>query len=77
MALFRSLKYFKLDIIMTKLKIIIKGEIINLCLPTLEFAKGDVWYKWLNKTIIIKNLKNHYRKLNNTKKKQEKFSSEF
>jgi len=58
---------------MTKLKIIMKGEIINLCLPTLEFAKGDVWYKWLNRPIIIKNLSYHYRKLNNTKKKQEKF----
>ena len=59
--------------IMPKLKILIKGETINLCLPTLKFARGDVWYKWLNKPIIIKNLKNHYRKLNNTKKKQEKF----
>ena len=58
---------------MTKLKIIMKGEIINLCLPTLEFAKGDVWYKWLNRPIIIKNLSYHYRKLNNTKKKQKKF----
>jgi len=59
--------------IMPKLKILIKGETINLCLPTLKFARGDVWYKWLNKPIIIKNLKNHYRKLNNTKKKQKKF----
>ena len=58
---------------MAKLKILIKGETINLCLPTLKFAKGDVWYKWLNKKIIIKNLHNQYRKLNNTKKKQEKF----
>jgi hypothetical protein len=58
---------------MSKLKIIIKGETINLCLPTLKFARGDVWYKWLNKPIIIKNLKNHYRKFSNTKKKQEKF----
>ena len=58
---------------MAKLKILIKGETINLCLPTLKFAKGDVWYNWLNKPIIIKNLSNQYRKLNNTKKKQEKF----
>jgi hypothetical protein len=58
---------------MPKLKILIKGETINLCLPTLKFAKGDVWYKWLNNKIIIKNLSNQYRKLNNTKKKQEKF----
>ena len=58
---------------MPKLKILIKGETINLCLPTLKFAKGDVWYNWLNKPIIIKNLSNQYRKLNNTKKKQEKF----
>ena len=58
---------------MPKLKILIKGETINLCLPSLKFAKGDVWYKWLNKKIIIKNLHNQYRKLNNTKKKQEKF----
>lgn len=58
---------------MPKLKILIKGETINLCLPTLKFAKGDVWYNWLNKPIIIKNLSNQYRKLDNTKKKQEKF----
>ena len=58
---------------MPKLKILIKGEIINLCLPTLKFAKGDIWYNWLNKPIIIKNLSDHYKKLDNTKKKQEKF----
>lgn len=58
---------------MSKLKILTKGETINLCLPTLKFAKGDIWYKWLNKPIIIKNLTDHYKKLDNTKKKQEQF----
>ncbi len=58
---------------MSHLKIIIKGETINLCLATLKFARGDVWYKWLNKPNIIKNLSTEYKKLNNTKKKQEKF----
>ena len=58
---------------MPKLKILTKGETINLCLPTLKFAKGDIWYKWLNKAIIIKNLSDHYKKLDNTKKRHEKF----
>jgi hypothetical protein len=58
---------------MSKLKIFNHGETINLCVPTLKFAKGNDWYKWLNKPLIIKNLSVDYKKLNNTKKKQEKF----
>lgn len=58
---------------MNKLKIFGHGETINLCVPTLKFAKGNDWYKWLNKPLIIKNLSVDYKKLNNTKKKQEKF----
>ena len=30
---------------MHKLKVIIKGETINLCQPTKKFAVGDIWYK--------------------------------
>jgi len=58
---------------MQKLKIFAKGETINLCNPTLKFARGDIWHKWLNKPIIVKNLSNDYKKLNKTKKKQEEF----
>ena len=58
---------------MSQLKILTKGETVNLCLPTLRFAKGDIWYKWLNKPIMIKNLSSHYENLDNTKHKQERF----
>ena len=58
---------------MHKLKIISKGEIINLCQPTMKFAGGDTWYKWLNDPFINKNLDNKYRKIKNTKKKQIAF----
>ncbi len=58
---------------MHKLKIIIKGETINLCQPTKKFAEGDIWYKWLNDPLINKNLEKGYRKLKNTKKKQLSF----
>ncbi len=58
---------------MTKLQILIKGDIINLCKPTLKFAKGDIWFKWLNDPLIVKNLHTKYYKLNNTKKKQASF----
>ena len=58
---------------MQKLKIILKGEVINLCEPTKKFAGGDIWYKWLNNPEINKNLEKEYRKYKNTKKKQIKF----
>ena len=58
---------------MQKLKIVIKGEIINFCEPTKKFAGGDTWYKWLNDPYINKNLDNKYRRTKNTKKKQIAF----
>lgn len=58
---------------MEKLKILIKGDIVNLCKPTLKFAKGDIWFKWLNNKIIVKNLHKNYKKLDNTRKKQTNF----
>ena len=57
---------------MNKLKIVIKGETINLCRPTKEFAGGDIWYKWLNNPVINKQLEKKYRNSKNTKKKQVK-----
>ena len=53
---------------MNKLKIVIKGETINLCRPTKEFAGGDTWYKWLNDPYINRNLDGKYKKIKNTKK---------
>ena len=58
---------------MEKLKIIIKGETINLCQPTKKFAEGDIWYKWLNNSNINRHLEKKYRILKNTKKKQVEF----
>ena len=45
-----------------------KGETINLCEPTKEFAGGDVWYKWLNNPSIMA-FRKKYRKSKNTKEK--------
>jgi len=58
---------------MQKLKIIVKGETINLCEPTKKFAGGDIWYKWLNDPEMNKHLDKKYRRRDNTKKKQIKF----
>ena len=58
---------------MHKLKIIIKGETINLCQPTKKFAGGEIWYNWLNDPFINNNIDNKYRKIKNTKKKQIAF----
>jgi hypothetical protein len=55
------------------LKVVIKGETINLCKPTLEFAKYSEWYSWLNDNFIKRNLSKIYQKNKNTKKKQVKF----
>ena len=51
---------------MKKLKILIKGETINLSKPTLEFAKKSNWYSWLNNKIITKHLHDKYKKQKNT-----------
>ena len=58
---------------MRKLKILIKGETINLSIPTVEFARKSNWYKWLNDTNITKFLGVNYKNYKNTPKKQEKF----
>ncbi len=58
---------------MHKLKVIIKGETINLCQPTKKFAGGDIWYNWLNDPAITNNLDKKYSKFKNTKKKQVKY----
>lgn len=55
------------------LKVVIKGETINLCRPTLEFAKYSKWYSWFNDNFIIRNLSKIYQKNKNTQKKQIKF----
>jgi len=58
---------------MRKLKILIKGETINLCIPTVEFARKSQWYNWLNDPNITRHLSINYKNFKNTKKKQEKF----
>jgi hypothetical protein len=58
---------------MQKLKVLLNGQIINLCRPTNQFAGGDIWYKWLNRPKIIRNLEERYKKSKNTKKKQIDF----
>ena len=58
---------------MKKLKILIKGETINLSIPTVEFARESNWYMWLNDTNITKFLGVNYKNYKNTRKKQVKF----
>ncbi|MDB4192570.1 hypothetical protein N9599_00130 [Candidatus Pelagibacter sp.] len=58
---------------MHKLKVIIKGETINLCQPTKIFAVGDIWYKWLNNPSMNRHLEKKYRSFRNTKEKQLEF----
>ena len=58
---------------MQKLKVLLKGQTINLCKPTSQFAGGDIWYKWLNNPTIIRNLEDTYKRSRNTKKKQINF----
>jgi hypothetical protein len=58
---------------MEKLKIIIRGETINLCQPTKKFAGGDIWYKWLNNPDMNRHLEKKYRSFRNTKEKQVEF----
>lgn len=41
---------------MADLDVFIKGELINLCIPTREFALGPDWYKWFNQLEITKYL---------------------
>lgn len=57
---------------MKHLKIFIKGETIDLCKPTSDFALNSNWYSWFNDDYIIRNLSKNYKK-NNTPKKQLAF----
>ena len=38
------------------LDIFIKGELVDLAIPTEEFAAGEIWYKWFNNKSINKYL---------------------
>ena len=58
---------------MQTLKIILKGETINLCEPTIKFAGGDIWYKWINDPTMNRHINKKFRKNKNTRKKQIKF----
>ena len=33
---------------MEKLDVFIEGELVDLCIPTPEFAKNSEWYSWFN-----------------------------
>lgn len=39
---------------MKKLDVFIPGETIDLCIPTVEFAKQSEWYSWFNKSSITR-----------------------
>ena len=56
---------------MTKLDIFIEGENVDLCIPTLEFAKTSEWYSWFNNPHITAHTK--YGQFPNTREKQEEF----
>jgi RimJ/RimL family protein N-acetyltransferase len=53
------------------LDVFIEGELINLAIPTEEFAAGDVWYRWLNEPAINRYLEQGA--FPNTKKSQVQF----
>ena len=36
------------------LDVFIEGELVDLAIPTLDFAGGNVWYKWFNGPSITK-----------------------
>jgi RimJ/RimL family protein N-acetyltransferase len=38
------------------LEVFIRGEVVDLAIPTEEFAGGNIWYKWLNNRDINKYL---------------------
>tara|TARA_A100001011_G_C14189749_1_gene790767 strand:+ start:358 stop:1056 length:699 start_codon:yes stop_codon:yes gene_type:complete len=57
-----------------ELDIFIKGEIIDLKIPTREFAKNSLWYSLFNSKHIIRFLEHGV--FPNTKEQQEKFFSE-
>ena len=33
---------------MKKLDVFLAGETVDLCIPTIEFAKNSQWYSWFN-----------------------------
>ena len=36
-----------------KLDVFIKGDLIDLCIPTVEFARESDWYSWFNNMLFI------------------------
>jgi len=54
-----------------KLNTFIKGELIDLCIPTREFAEKSDWYSWFNDPQITRYLDNGV--FPNTRKKQVEF----
>ena len=51
------------------LDIFIKGETIDLCVPTLDFTRSSIWYNWFNEPKITRYLNQGL--LPNTKEMQE------
>ena len=41
---------------MIDLDVFIRGEIIDLCIPTIEFSRDSHWYSWFNDPKITKYL---------------------
>ena len=50
----------------------IEGELVDLCIPTMEFARDSEWYSWFNSPKITKYLP-ELGGFPNTKSDQEKF----
>ncbi len=53
--------------------VFIKGEIVDLCVPTIDFAKNSAWYSWFNDEKITQHLEQGL--FPNTPEKQVEFLS--
>lgn len=53
------------------LDVFIEGLVVDLAIPTSEFASGDIWYRWLNDATITRYLDQGV--FPNSKQKQEAF----
>lgn len=54
-----------------KLDVFLSGELVDLCIPTPEFAEHSDWYSWLNEANLVQFL--DHGVFPNTKKKQLQF----
>lgn len=57
------------------LDVFIEGKTADLAIPTLEFANGNIWYRWLNNPAITRYLADQGSYPNTREKQQEFFLS--